>query len=251
MTRPTLPMIALLVSGPLFVVPTTVAGPMPATRTFAMATSPAADAWADACRGTDPTAPLLAQFRREAGGRAVTATGLRRADYLRLIAGNVEVWKAHQNVRGAIIDPCRGVEWHHSRPCDALAAVTRVDPARRTDLPESADRVPFRLVDHADFGGPTSVAERYGLTPEGVVCLPAELSGHTGPTRMIVPLLAKDGVADSSIKVEAGRVIVRPGSEAQSFAARGATTVSVADERQAFRNGRARPGTARCAGDRA
>ena len=139
MNRSTQRAIALLAPLALLAASARAADPTPATRTT-MTTTTTADAWSAVCNGPDPTAPLLAQFRRDARGREVLATGLRRADYLRLIAGNVDFWKSHQDAHGAIIDPDRGEEWQYSTPCYALAAVTLVARAGRDDLLESAAR---------------------------------------------------------------------------------------------------------------
>lgn len=67
-------------------------------------------------------------------------SGLRRADYLRLIAGNVDFWKGHQNAAGAIIDPYEKKERQYSTPAFAQAAATLAAHANRNDLLEPATR---------------------------------------------------------------------------------------------------------------
>jgi hypothetical protein len=67
-------------------------------------------------------------------------TGLSRADYLRLMAGEVDFWKGQQNGEGAIIDPYRKREVQYSTPSFAHAAATLVEYAGRDDLLEPAAR---------------------------------------------------------------------------------------------------------------
>jgi rhamnogalacturonyl hydrolase YesR len=87
----------------------------------------------------DGIQPHLDQFRKDlAAAPAVKPTNLTRADYLKLIAGNVDFFKQHQDARGAIIDPHRKVEFQYSTPCFALAAATLVAHADRSDLLEPA-----------------------------------------------------------------------------------------------------------------
>lgn len=67
-------------------------------------------------------------------------TGWTRADYLPLLAGNVDHFKAHQDAEGAIIDPYEKRERQYSTPAFALAAATLVAHANRGDLLEPALR---------------------------------------------------------------------------------------------------------------
>lgn len=94
--------------------------------------------WADVASWPDPTKPLLARFREQSARAAITPTGRSRADYLKLIAGNVDFFKRHQNADGAIIDPHRKVEWQYSTPAFAHAAALLVARAGRRDLVEPA-----------------------------------------------------------------------------------------------------------------
>ncbi|MEO6434162.1 MAG: hypothetical protein ABIP55_00150 [Tepidisphaeraceae bacterium] len=68
------------------------------------------------------------------------ATGLTRKDYLRLVAGNVDFWKQHQNAAGAIIDPFEQAERQYSTPAFALAAASLVKESGRDDLLDPAVR---------------------------------------------------------------------------------------------------------------
>jgi rhamnogalacturonyl hydrolase YesR len=94
--------------------------------------------WDDIVAQPDPTAPLLKQFRENLAKAEhdLTPTNIRRADYLKLIAGNVDFFKQHQNGDGAIIDPYRKIEWQYSTPCFAAAAATLIVHANRSDLAE-------------------------------------------------------------------------------------------------------------------
>ncbi|BCM90996.1 hypothetical protein IAD21_02859 [Abditibacteriota bacterium] len=85
----------------------------------------------------DPTKPLLAQFQAGAP-QGFSSTGLSRADYLKLITGEVDFWKTKQNVDGAIIDPYRNEEWQYATPAFAYAASALIAWDKRTDLLESA-----------------------------------------------------------------------------------------------------------------
>ena len=69
--------------------------------------APIVSTWGPILTSPDPTAPLLQGHRRRAAHRRVRPTGLRRADYLRLITSEVDFWKAKQDADGAIIDPYR------------------------------------------------------------------------------------------------------------------------------------------------
>lgn len=77
------------------------------------------------------SAPVPPDFR---------STGLTRADYLRLIAGNVDFFLKHQDARGAIIDPVSKGERQYSTPAFAASAGLLVKAADRPDLLEPASR---------------------------------------------------------------------------------------------------------------
>lgn len=95
--------------------------------------------WPAVLTWNDPTKLLLAEFNRtKTTPPGWKPTGLTRADYLRLIAGEVDFWKGHQNADGAIIDPYRKVEWQYSTPAYAHAAAALVAWGSRPDLTESA-----------------------------------------------------------------------------------------------------------------
>ncbi len=68
----------------------------------------------------------------------MTPTGLQRADYLKVIAGNVDFFCKHQNQEGAIIDPYKHEEWQYATPAFAHAASLLVAHAGRRDLIEPA-----------------------------------------------------------------------------------------------------------------
>jgi hypothetical protein len=68
------------------------------------------------------------------------STGLVRADYLKLIAGNVGFWIRHQNQAGAIIDPHGNRERQYSTPAFALASALLVSEAGRNDLLDASTR---------------------------------------------------------------------------------------------------------------
>lgn len=67
-------------------------------------------------------------------------TGLTRADYLPVIAGIVDFFRAYQNEAGAIIDPYTHAERQYSTPAFAAAAARLVRDAGRDDLREPARR---------------------------------------------------------------------------------------------------------------
>lgn len=75
-------------------------------------------------------------------------TGLTKQDYLKLVAGNVDFWKRHQNPAGAIIDPYekdpadpgQGLEKQYSTPAFALSCATLIKEAGRDDLLDAAVR---------------------------------------------------------------------------------------------------------------
>src|SRR5438132_10658356 len=86
----------------------------------------------------DPTKPLLDRLRKSVSSRHIAATGLTRADYLKLIGSEVDFWKQHQDANGAIIDPYRKEEWQYSTPAFAHAAAALVVWSNRKDLLEPA-----------------------------------------------------------------------------------------------------------------
>lgn len=97
--------------------------------------------WQPVLSWPDPTKPLLARFRQDAATHTPPGfrpTGLTRANYLSLIAGEVDFWKTHQDAQGAIIDPYRKVEFQYSTPAFALAAAALVAWNGRADLLEPA-----------------------------------------------------------------------------------------------------------------
>jgi hypothetical protein len=93
--------------------------------------------WPNIAEYPDPTKELLQKFNPVAPANW-KPTGLTRADYLKLIAGNVDFWKTQQNADGAIIDPYLKTEWQYSTPAYAHAAALLVTQANRKDLVESA-----------------------------------------------------------------------------------------------------------------
>ncbi len=94
--------------------------------------------WGPILGSPDPTAPLLGGHRTRSADRSVRPTGLRRADYLRLISSEVDFWKTRQDADGAIIDPYLNREFQYSTPAFAHAAATLVSYAGRDDLLEPA-----------------------------------------------------------------------------------------------------------------
>lgn len=93
--------------------------------------------WDESVFATDPTTDLLAKFTG-VPPPAFTPTALTRANYLTLIAGEVDFWKTKQNSSGAIIDPYRNNEVQYSTPAFAQAAATAVVYGGRSDLLEAA-----------------------------------------------------------------------------------------------------------------
>lgn len=100
--------------------------------------APITSTWGPILTAPDPTAPLLAGHRLRAAKAAITSTGLRRADYLRIITGEVEFWRNRQDTTGAIIDPYLNREFQYSTPAFAHAAATLVAYSGRSDLVEAA-----------------------------------------------------------------------------------------------------------------
>lgn len=112
------------------------ADPEPVRVTFTDAPIPST--WGPILVSPDPTAPLLDGHRSRSAGDRVRPTGLRRGDYLRLIASEVDFWKTKQDADGAIIDPYRNREFQYSTPAFAHAAATLVAYAGRGDLLKAA-----------------------------------------------------------------------------------------------------------------
>jgi hypothetical protein len=96
--------------------------------------------WARVDQWPDPTARVVAQFKEDLkkAGDLTTPTGLKRDDYIKFAAGEVDFWKTHQNADGAIIDPYRKEEFQYSTPCFALAAAAVAEYGGRKDLIEPA-----------------------------------------------------------------------------------------------------------------
>jgi len=95
--------------------------------------------WEAIAAWPNPVQPLVKRFRKDR--REVNdfqPTGLSKEDYLKVIQGNVDFFKNHQNEKGAIIDPYKKVEYQYATPCFALAAATLVTQADRVDLLEPA-----------------------------------------------------------------------------------------------------------------
>ncbi|MDR0352472.1 MAG: glycoside hydrolase family 88 protein [Opitutaceae bacterium] len=91
--------------------------------------------WRDGFLKENPTAPLLSRFLERARKLdAPPPSGIEDADYLRLIAGNVDYFTKHQDENGAIRDPYRQKETQYATPCYALAAAMLVEHAGRADL---------------------------------------------------------------------------------------------------------------------
>ncbi|MBM4156191.1 MAG: hypothetical protein FJ221_14370 [Lentisphaerae bacterium] len=71
---------------------------------------------------TGPLAPRIAAFlANQAAVRDDRPTGLVREDYLRVIAGQVRVFRGHQDADGRILDPVRSNECYFATPCHAHA----------------------------------------------------------------------------------------------------------------------------------
>jgi hypothetical protein len=79
----------------------------------------------------NPNAPVPNDFQ---------PTQLTKKDYLRLMAGNVDFWKKHQNSAGAIVDFYENAEKQYSTSAFALAAAELVREAGRDDLLDPATR---------------------------------------------------------------------------------------------------------------
>lgn len=98
-------------------------------------------AWGDVASWPDPIALPMKRFRAQLQtAPPVAQTGLNRADYLKVIAGNIDFFRKYQNKNGAIIDPYKHEEWQYSTPAFAHAASLLVSRAGRKDLIEPAAR---------------------------------------------------------------------------------------------------------------
>ena len=127
--------------------------------------------WDAAVFADDPTQVLLDGFSN-AGAADFVSTGLTRADYLTLMASEVDYWKSQQNSSGAIIDPYTNGEVQYSTPAYANAAAALVVYGGRSDLLESAalavDWAAYRLSINAAANGhddfyPGMLANAYRL----------------------------------------------------------------------------------------
>lgn len=100
---------------------------------------PRSDLWALPAETESGPRATLKRWRMDVAGIAPPVpTGSTAAQYLELISGCVDHFKGHQDGRGAIIDPHRGMEFQYATPCYAYAAALLVRHAARTDLIESA-----------------------------------------------------------------------------------------------------------------
>lgn len=97
------------------------------------------DIWKSTAASPDPTVPFVQEFRENLkSAPPIKTTGLTRDDYLKLIAGDIDFFKRHQNADGAIIDPYKQIEWQYSTPCFATGASALVKYSGRKDLVEPA-----------------------------------------------------------------------------------------------------------------
>lgn len=104
-----------------------------------LAAGPPPDTWVAPETHPDPTAQHLDKFKKTISSKkAPKPTGMKAADYLKVIAGNVDFFKQHQNADGAIIDPYKKEEWQYSTPAFAHAATMLVKFQNRKDLIEPA-----------------------------------------------------------------------------------------------------------------
>lgn len=148
--------------------------------------------------------PAAATLRRlfPTPATGFTPTRLTRADYLPLIAGNVDLFKAHQNRDGAIIDPYEKRERQYSTPAFALCAATLLAEARRDDLRDPALRaLTFSLEalagrttadNHADFYIPLVIHARRRLKGHA----PRETYDHW--TRLLEGLVPENTYRDTT-----------------------------------------------------
>ncbi|MDF2440400.1 MAG: hypothetical protein JWN98_1384 [Abditibacteriota bacterium] len=96
--------------------------------------------WNEVVAGHPAAEALKRVFAEPTIPRDWQPSGLARSDYLRLVAGNVDFWKRHQNDAGAVIDPYENRERQYSTPAFAHAAATLVAHADRADLLGAATR---------------------------------------------------------------------------------------------------------------
>jgi hypothetical protein len=96
--------------------------------------------WGSVMSTPDPVTPMLSAFRKSVPDpvNVFSPTGLTGADYLKLISGEIDFWKSHQDASGAIIDPYKHAEWQYSTPAFANAAAALVHWNNRQDLIEPA-----------------------------------------------------------------------------------------------------------------
>jgi hypothetical protein len=88
-----------------------------------------------------PLAGTIAELRTRAlAVDSFRDSRLNKADYLPLIAANIDFFKQHQNANGAIIDPYDKHERQYSTPAFALDAAIVVRDLKREDLLEPATR---------------------------------------------------------------------------------------------------------------
>jgi len=69
---------------------------------------------------------IAAFLQRQADWSGFAPTGLNDRDYLRIIDGQVAVFRQLQDATGAIIDPVEKIEWQYSTPCYALSVALLV-----------------------------------------------------------------------------------------------------------------------------
>ncbi len=115
---------------------------VPAVVREQMPREPAQSTWKPQVFQNDPTKTLLEKFRQASTSvpKDFRSTGLKRADYLKLIASQIDFWKQHQDADGAIIDPYKKAEIQYSTPAFAHAAAVLVARDRRIDLLEPASK---------------------------------------------------------------------------------------------------------------
>ena len=77
---------------------------------------------------------LTTLFPPTASPPPIPSTTITKADYLKLIAANVDFFKQYQNDDGALIDPYAKSEIQYSTPSFAVAAGILAQEANRTDL---------------------------------------------------------------------------------------------------------------------
>jgi hypothetical protein len=108
---------------------------------------------------------------------------------------------------------------------------------------EDVKDVRFTLGYQGNFSGPKTVVESYQVVP-GKVTQVTELSGYTGPMRLIVPVLADNGKEKTKIEVTGKKVSVSLGGSTVSFTSPEAEKVSVEETLYPSKNGWYRLGVA-------